>query len=310
MNLAHAILHLTVPRKSNNHRARLLHHPVLAVLCLAIIGLQFGLNYLPQLNPQILGYAANISPQVVIELTNQKRAEAGLPALRYNPSLEAAAKAKGEHMLANDYWAHNAPDGTEPWKFFADVGYKYRYAGENLARDFSNPSSAVDAWMASPTHRDNLLSPKYSEIGIAVVEGDLAGADTTLIVQLFGTQLGDTLPTTPVAAVQDETNQTLAKTTISPTAEPTIAPTAAPESKEETQAVESPAPSQVLISPFTVTKGVSLGLIGLLLGVIVVDGIVISRKKIGRKSGRSFAHFAFLGMILAIVLIAKAGKIL
>ena len=103
-------------------------------------------------------------------------------------------------MIDRDYWAHVAPDGTQPWKFFTSFGYKYRYAGENLARDFSNASSAMDAWMNSPTHKENILNPKYKEIGIGVVEGDLAGTDTTIIVQFFGATYADKV-VQPIAQV-------------------------------------------------------------------------------------------------------------
>ena len=64
-------------------------------------------------------------------------------------------------MIAKNYWAHNAPDGASPWSFFKNVGYRYLYAGENLARDFGDSASVVNAWMNSPTHRDNLLSGRY-----------------------------------------------------------------------------------------------------------------------------------------------------
>ena len=277
------------------------------------------LQLLPLSGLKILGYASNIPPTEVINLTNQKRAEAGLNALSNNETLAQAARAKGQDMLAQGYWAHTAPDGTQPWKFFTDAGYRYRYAGENLARDFADPRSAVEAWMASPSHRDNLLSPKYNEIGIAVVEGDLGGVDTTLIVQLFGATFVDTTPQLPLAQV----NAAVPAITTAPTPPlaPSLTPTPSPEPTrvEIAVAINAAAPPpiagivaerEVLISPFKTTKNVSFMVIGLLLIVLVVDGLVVSNKKITRIGGRTFAHLAFLGMILAIVVIARAGKIL
>jgi len=70
---------------------------------------------------------------------------------------------------------------------------------------------------------------------------------------------------------------------------------------------ESPA---VLISPFNTTKTVSLAIVALLLGLLVIDGLVTSRRRIARIGGRTFAHLSFLGMILAIVLILRAGQVL
>jgi len=82
----------------------------------------------------------------------EQRVSVGLLPLEANATLAQAAQAKAADMLNNNYWAHVSPDGTQPWSFFVNAGYSYRYAGENLARDFTNPASAVDAWMASPTN--------------------------------------------------------------------------------------------------------------------------------------------------------------
>jgi len=282
------------------------------VLTFFLIIYQVILRTLPISGIRILGYAANIQVGEVARLINEKRAENGVVPLNYSADLEKAARVKGEHMLANSYWAHTAPDGTEPWKFFADAGYKYRYAGENLARDFSNPQSAVDAWMASASHRENLLSSKYQDTGIAVVEGYMNGVDTTIIVQLFGTRYVDTTPRLPLASANE--------TVSTPTAVPTqVLPTSTPMPTPiyNIVASDNPPPStsktntfQVLISPFQTTKSITLFITAILLLVLVIDGIVVAQKRIPRISGRTFAHFVFLAMILAIVIMTQAGNIL
>lgn len=291
------LVHLVFPRESNNQKAKLLHHSSLTLIVIALVFYQALLTLLPQLGPRVLGYAANISADEVIRLTNEKRVAAGIAPLEVNPTLSQAAQAKGVDMLNKDYWAHQAPDGTQPWKFFIDFGYKYRYAGENLARDFSNAGSAVEAWMASSSHKDNMLSPKYKEIGIGVIEGDLAGVDTTIIVQFFGTKYADTIPAQPVAKVETTASPAPAAVVFTPLPSP-VAP------------IAEATPKPVLISPFSSTKGISLATVGLLLGVLVVDGVITSRRRIVRIGGRTFAHLAFLGMILAIALILKAGQII
>ena len=306
MYLAYTLAHYFFPRHSNNHKAKLLHASTLYFLILSLVIYQVLLQALPLTGLKILGYAANIPPDKVIELTNQKRNDAGVGNLVYNPLLSSAARAKGEHMLTQDYWAHVAPDGTQPWKFFTDVGYVYRYAGENLARDFSDPTSTVDAWMASPSHKENLLSAKYKDIGVAVVEGDLGGVETTLVVQLFGSPYIDSTPSVPIASA--DIQGTLAPTP-SPQPTETLIPT------PTLQVVTAPSGDisvkpKILISPFSSTKGMSLVTIGMLLIVLVVDGLIVANKKITRIGGRTFAHLAFLGMILAIILIAQAGEIL
>lgn len=291
---------LYFPHEGNNFKARILHPSGFFFIKVGLIALQLAMQFLILSPfPNILGYAANISVDEVIRLTNEKRAENGLAPLKQNQVLSTAAAEKGKDMLKQDYWAHVAPDGTEPWFFFKQGGYTYRYAGENLARDFSDAASAVEAWMASETHRENILSSKYKDIGIGVVEGDLNGVDTTIIVQFLGTRLTDTLPLEPVAGV----GATSAAITASPS--PTATPAPVAEAKN-TPASKSP----VLISPFVTTKGISVAVVVMLLVVLAIDSYITTRRKIRRIGGRVYAHIAFLGMILTIILILKAGEVL
>jgi hypothetical protein len=305
-------VHLYFPHEGNNFKAKILHPSGYFFLKVFLILVQVTITFFHFPRARILGYAANISPQEVIQITNQKRVEAGLNPLEEDPILSQAALAKGTDMVNRDYWAHVAPDGTQPWSFFVNYGYKYKYAGENLARDFSNAPSAVEAWMASPSHKENMLSPKYREIGIGVVEGELNGVDTTIIVQFFGTKYTDTIPIQPVAEVPAAT--TIPTTTPTPTVAPTAtpAPTQTPmETGPSLQIanVETGQEPEVLVSPFYTTKGISIAVVSLLLVVLIVDAFVTSKRRIRRIGGRTFAHIAFLGMLLAIVLILRAGQI-
>ena len=287
MKFIQKIAHLIIPRESNNQKAKLLHNSSLTFITFAFILYQLIISFVPRFAPKILGFAANISPDEVVRLTNEKRTQVGLSPLSLNSTLSQAAQAKGADMLNKGYWAHVAPDGAQPWVFFTNFGYKYKYAGENLARDFSSASSAVEAWMNSASHKENLLSSKYKEVGVGVIEGNLAGVDTTIIVQFFGTKYVDSVPAVPIAE---------AKAAMVPAASPTPIPLAGQ--------------TKILVSPFSVTKSVSLGIVGLLLFVLVIDGILVSKRRIARTAGRTFAHIAFLGMILAIALILKAGQII
>lgn len=131
-------------------------------------------------------YASSITTANVISLTNQERRAAGLPELLNNAKLSSAALAKANDMFAKQYWDHFGPNGETPWQFIRAAGYNYVYAGENLGKGFRTSEGLVEAWMASPTHRDNLMSPNYKDIGIAVIEGVLLGKQTILVVQMFG----------------------------------------------------------------------------------------------------------------------------
>ena len=134
--------------------------------------------------PGVLGVESNISVEEIVNDTNIERQKTGLPPLTLNSNLSTAAKLKADNMFAENYWAHFSPSGKDPWGFINSAGYKFSYAGENLARNFYNPEDVVKAWMASASHRENILNPKYQDIGIAVEEGILQGQKTTLIVQM------------------------------------------------------------------------------------------------------------------------------
>ena len=294
---------IVIPHSDNNHKARLLQIPGLLALTLLFLLFQEIINFTPKLGVGVLGYASQISPTTVVEISNQKRLEAGLSDLKINPLLTQAAAAKGRDMLEKGYWAHVSPDGTEPWAFFKEVGYTYRYAGENLARDFSSPADAVNAWMASPSHRDNLLSDRYDEIGVAVVEGDLNGVDTTIIVQLFGARSES--QAVPVAAAQPIDAEPAVA--VDQEAEP--APVVANSATQVSAQTLAPSVQSTHISPFQITKYFSLGLVTVLLVVLIVDSAIVAHRGVTRIQGRTLAHISFMAMILAIALIAKAGQI-
>jgi len=316
--LSYVFNHLLLPGYSNNQKAKILHSESIVVFALLLLLGRFVINSFPSIGINILGYASQISTDEVIRLTNLKREAAGMPALKYNAQLAAAAKAKGEDMINRDYWAHVAPDGTQPWKFFSDAGYKYRYAGENLAKDFSNPDSAVEAWMASPSHKENLLSSKYDEVGIAVVEGDLNGEDATIIVQLFGKRYDTTIASATTNVSAKTQSASSAVPTVVVTIAPTIAPTETPTPTKiqgeiaatYEKTTSAPTPFQVLISPFSTKKGFSAAATTVLLLTFSVDAVYLAKRKVARVGGRTMAHIIFLSVILLVIIFVQSGDIL
>ena len=154
--------------------------------------------------------------------------------------------------------------------------------------------------MNSPTHKENILNPNYQDIGIGVVEGGLMGTDTTIIVQFFGTSLNGA---NGIPQVEAKNVTTATATPSIPTLLPT--PTARP-----SELVNATNSSVAFVSPFSSTKGISLLVTGIILMVLSIDFIVIKRNKIIRVGGKTLAHIAFIGMILAVILILKAGQII
>ena len=282
------LAHLFTPGSSNNYKAKSLHVSSLSVFMLIIIVSQLTFSLIGKTIPGVLGLASSITTEELIKLTNQERTENGLEELTLNPVLVDAATKKAADMINKNYWAHTSPEGRTPWSFFKEVDYQYLYAGENLARDFQDSDSVVNAWMNSPTHRDNILSSRYREIGIVVIHDTFQGKETTLVVQMFGT--------TPASATSQSGN-------IGQTAEAVLAEIS---SKESLSLREKLPP----LSSFQLTKSVSISLTLILLLVIALDSLIIAKKKIIRLSGRGLAHLVFLGILLLLLVVIQPGLVL
>jgi uncharacterized protein YkwD len=131
-------------------------------------------------------YFAAVFASVLVDQTNGVRQTESLGTLKTNPILEHAARLKVEDMVAKGYFSHNSPDGKTPWYWFDKAGYNYAAAGENLAVNFVDSQDVTNAWMQSPTHRANIMSGNYTEIGIAVMSGMYKGREAIFVVQEFG----------------------------------------------------------------------------------------------------------------------------
>jgi len=292
------------------------------------VGVQF-LSHFGQQYGAVLGFASTITPAQVIEKTNEQRAQVGLPPLVINQQLTQAALAKGQHMMTNQYWAHVAPDGTEPWYFIQQSGYKYRVAGENLARDFAETDTMVSAWMASPTHKANILNSKYTELGIAVISGSLEEYETTLVVQMFG-QPAVTQPSITSNAA-DTTKQVRAAYAANPKSAAAATESTEPAQNAETDptagsdAIKKPTPQpQVLaalllpmgsievpplFTPLQISKAVFLSLIMILGSTLVYDSWIVDHSRTVRVVGKNMAHILFLATVAFLIIFFKAGLV-
>jgi len=172
---------------------------------------------------------SSITTTNIINLTNAARIAEGLGPLNQNSVLNQAAMAKANDMIANNYFAHTSPSGTSPWYWFKQADYIYTYAGENLAMDFIEAEDVVDAWMASPTHRKNIVNGKYQEIGVAVKPGEIDGRKTIICVQFFGTSYAP-----PVTEPEAEE--------VTPPPAPETAPVPTPEPEPQPQPEPEPEP--------------------------------------------------------------------
>lgn len=102
----------------------------------------------------------------VVELTNTERSKAGLSPLKFNPVLGAAAQKHSVDMALNDFFGHTGSTGSQLGDRISSEGYKWSYCAENVYAGGSTPEDAVQGWMNSTGHRDNILSPNATEIGV------------------------------------------------------------------------------------------------------------------------------------------------
>lgn len=295
---------LFYPHSSNNYKAGILHPSGLCVLIALFLLTQSFFNLSLGLTPGVLGFASNITPEGIVELTNKRRTENGITPLKIDDKLNEAARQKAADMFALNYWSHVSPREVNPWTFIVNAGYSYLYAGENLARDFFNAGGVVEAWMNSPTHRDNILNKRYRDIGVAVVDGILQGQETTVVVQMLGTPQGRPATIPKEAEAIEGTPAAIPK-----------------EATEEATAIEG-TPGAILIksmpekkgtslfSGFDLTRSISFAFAGLLFTALALDGLVIWRKKTARISGHNFIHGTFVIILIIMILLSQQGMIL
>lgn len=180
------IQHFIFPTKKNRQHPALFRYEAVAIILLVISVCELAVMFrVIHINDS--GIFASVLPSVITDLTNTERSSNSRPVLVYSVVLAQAAQAKAEDMATHEYFAHTSPTGIEPWYWFQQAGYAYKYAGENLAIDFSDSDTVVTAWMNSPKHRENILKGAYTQIGIGVAQGMYEGHSTLYVVQFFGT---------------------------------------------------------------------------------------------------------------------------
>jgi len=102
-----------------------------------------------------------------LRLLNADRAAKGLAALKSNGSLVRLAEDYAQDMIDRNFFSHYNPEGQSPFDRMQQAGISYKSAGENLAIN-SSVAAAEKALMNSSGHRANILSSKYSEVGVGV----------------------------------------------------------------------------------------------------------------------------------------------
>jgi hypothetical protein len=119
----------------------------------------------------------------LLKLVNDERTSRGLAALELDPRLVPIARQHSEEMFTLKYFGHQSPVTGSPFDRLAAAKITYSRAGENLAYAHS-VAVAHRGLMDSEGHRENILRPEFTRIGIGVVS---AGSYGRMFTQLFET---------------------------------------------------------------------------------------------------------------------------
>lgn len=120
----------------------------------------------------------------IFNLVNQERIQEGRGVLLYNMQLEKTAQAQAEDMKKRNFFAHTNPDGEDILIRVKEFKYDQRNVGENIAAGQETPDEVMEGWLNSPYHRENILNPNFTEMGVGIYEDDPKGG--YYWVQVFG----------------------------------------------------------------------------------------------------------------------------
>jgi uncharacterized protein YkwD len=199
-----------IPHEENNYHPHILHTKRAVfyglVFFLAKVVLVTFVIFLPNevfVLPDVLAE----EQKQIIALTNEVRAENGLPTLDVATKLNTSAQYKADDMSAKEYFAHTENNVTvSTW--LQSAGYKYETAGENLAVGYSTAQDIVEAWKNSPTHYANLIDLDFKDFGVGLSGGMYDGQATVFIAQHLAS---------PLVVVESESVPAVAQTKVEKT---------------------------------------------------------------------------------------------
>ena len=123
---------------------------------------------------------SNVLPQTstiessLFNSVNAIRLQYGVGPLSLNSSLSNIARARCTDMFNRNYFSHTTPDGKNIFIILNENAFTWQYAGENIYQcspaSLGSENSILNTWMASPSHRDNLLKGAFHQVGIGIVD--------------------------------------------------------------------------------------------------------------------------------------------
>ncbi len=122
----------------------------------------------------------------LLKTINSTRSQYGLSKLQLNPQLQQVAQDRAEVITKEQRFSHTTIDNRTLQDFLIAADYNYQRGGENLGLDFILSEDLMTAWLQSPGHKSNILTPEYTDTGIVVQDIEYHGQTTTLVVHIFG----------------------------------------------------------------------------------------------------------------------------
>lgn len=121
---------------------------------------------------QVSGVNTSIAAEgEILSAVNAERARSGLKPLIYNGLLTRASRTHVDDMVRTGVFSHTGSDGRSVADRARQAGYQYCIVGENISMGHTSIQAAMQGWMASKGHRDNILNRRFNEIGIGIAEG-------------------------------------------------------------------------------------------------------------------------------------------
>ncbi|MFZ2049172.1 MAG: CAP domain-containing protein [Minisyncoccia bacterium] len=261
-----------IPHEGNDHQPHFLRTKNIRAVVLILFVLELGvfaIPYIPAIGPAYNNYLAAVLPGVLDSLSNQTRQENHLATLTVSPLLNKVAELKAKDMAEKGYFAHTSPEGRAPWYWFDKAGYKYLFAGENLAVDFTDSKDVTLAWMNSPTHRANIVKGVYTEMGTGVVSGNFEGHPTIFVVQVYAR------PLTTIATVSEPSAVSNIKPTTTQTTKTVESKVLGAEVALDANVTSPTQPKSNLLMQYVTSPGRVANMIFVILGIMILLALVL-----------------------------------
>ncbi|PSR16706.1 hypothetical protein C8255_16460 [filamentous cyanobacterium CCP3] len=115
--------------------------------------------------------ASTAIAQDLLRLVNAERQRVNAPPLVLNEKLTTAAQRHSQDMATSRRMSHTGSDGSTMRSRIDATQYRWSTIGENVAMGQPTAAAVMSAWMSSPGHRQNILNPAFTELGIGQANG-------------------------------------------------------------------------------------------------------------------------------------------